>query len=157
MAVAHAVVTEGLIGGIDMAGMPKPHVLEIDEGTAATWTTSTDVMDQDIDAKVFKSVPFPRILRSMACVGDTPGTAGPVQGVKGVIGGQLVAKILSSATSGMHWTDYKFTDCPVAPNETVAINITGASATNPFVVGLDFDIDYGALAAMARGGRRYRR
>lgn len=139
-----------------MAQMPKPHFLVIHEGTAGTWTTSQEIFDQDTDAALFKSVPYPRILRSVGLIGDTSETAGVVQGIKVFVGGQLVAKILGVQTLKLSKDCFMPVDCPVAPNETVSIQIDGQSATNPFSVGLDFDVDYAALAAAVRGQRRRR-
>lgn len=139
-----------------MPAMPKPHFLVVHEGTAATWTTSTEVLDQDTDVAQFKSVPYPRILRNVGCIGDTSETAGAVQGVKVLVGGQVVAKIKAEQTLKLNRDTLLPVDCPVAPNESVSVTIDGASATNPFGVALDFDVDYAALAAMARGGRRRR-
>lgn len=138
-----------------MANIPKPHFLEIHEGAAAQWSASTDVMDQDTDVSVFKTVPYPRILRNAGVVGDT---AADPEGIKITIGGQMVAKLRASATASLSREQLKPIDCPVEPNETVVVTPTGASATNEFIVALDFDVDYARLASMARmmkGGRRY--
>jgi hypothetical protein len=115
--------------------MPKPQIIMVSEGSAATWSTSTDILEQDTFGQTLKDKPYPRILSRIAIVGDSALGEGMILSV----GSETVAKVLSTNATAFDANDKHDIDCEVLAGELVVANPTGASTTNKFVVYFEFD------------------
>lgn len=140
------------------AGM-NSQVVQIKESSAGTWTTSTDILEQDAVGQSIKQMDYPRILSKIGIAGSTAFAGGMVVKIQDM----TVAKILTSETVlyGHNLSDVTV-DAQVPAGASVIANPTAASGTNPYVVFFEFDIDPAIKVAalqrasyMARTRRRY--
>jgi len=121
-------------------------IVMIYEGSAATWTTSQDVLDSDPFAQTLKQQPIPRVLTRIGFAGGAA-ALNTVLSIK--VGIETVAQIRHLNTTDLDISaDTMELNVPVPPNEQLSATISAQSGTNGFLVYLEFDDHPAAKMAM---------
>jgi hypothetical protein len=141
--------------------MDTANVFTIEESAAGAWTTLTDVMEQEIESKQAKVVGYPRILESIAFIGDDA-----LHDRKLTIraGNQIVATVRNTDLTDLDYSeDLQSVDAEIPAGVPVSMTVSDVSATNKYVVVAKFAVHpihkarqmQRALGGRSRRGRRF--